>query len=76
LGFLESWLFRRQNPRLGLLDFLGFPWILSSEMSLFNGLHGIFGINFFISPFAREAGAASPTDRGFPAWRRAESFMG
>jgi hypothetical protein len=24
----------------GVLDFLGFPWILSSESSLFNGLRG------------------------------------
>jgi hypothetical protein len=29
------------------LDFLGFPWILSSEMSLFNGLRGIFAENIF-----------------------------
>ena len=31
-----------RNPRPELLDFLGFPWILSSEMSVFNGLRGIF----------------------------------
>ena len=38
LGFLGASLFRCENPRRELLDFLGFPWILSSEMSLFNGL--------------------------------------
>jgi hypothetical protein len=29
------------------LDFLGFPWILSSETSLINGLHAIFVREFF-----------------------------
>jgi len=29
------------------LEKLGFPWILSSEMSLFNGLCGIFGEKIF-----------------------------
>jgi hypothetical protein len=28
------------------LEKLGFPWILSSEMSLFNGLRAIFGKSF------------------------------
>jgi hypothetical protein len=32
------------------LEKLGFPWILSSESSLFNGLRGIKRGNFFLSP--------------------------
>jgi hypothetical protein len=31
------------------LDFLGFPWILSSESSLFNGLRGMKRGSFFLS---------------------------
>jgi hypothetical protein len=42
LDFLGVALFRYDNLRFWRLDFLGFPWILSSETSLFNGLHGIF----------------------------------
>jgi hypothetical protein len=30
------------------LDFLGFPWILSCETRLINGLHGIFPEDFFV----------------------------
>ena len=41
LGFLGSWPFGRENPRLWGLEKLGFPWILSSESRLFNGLRGI-----------------------------------
>jgi hypothetical protein len=33
------------------LDFLGFPWILSSESSLINGLRGINRENFFLAVF-------------------------
>jgi hypothetical protein len=29
------------------LDYLGFPWILSSESRLFNGLHDIFAGEIF-----------------------------
>jgi hypothetical protein len=32
------------------LEKLGFPWILSSESSLFKGLRGKFGIVFFVAP--------------------------
>jgi hypothetical protein len=32
---------------------IGFPWILSSEYRLFNGLHGIFARVFFSAPFPR-----------------------
>jgi hypothetical protein len=35
-----------------VLDCLGFPWILSSESRLFNGLHGMKRGNFFLSPFS------------------------
>jgi hypothetical protein len=31
-----------------VLEKLGFPWILSSEMSLFNGLRENFSKNFFM----------------------------
>jgi hypothetical protein len=31
------------------LDFLGFPWILSSETRLINGLHAIFARKFFLA---------------------------
>jgi hypothetical protein len=43
-GFGFSWsvvVSPRKSPRRGL-DFLGFPWILSSESILFNGLRGFF----------------------------------
>jgi hypothetical protein len=33
------------------LDSLGFPWILSSESRLFNGLRGLFRKLFFSRPF-------------------------
>jgi hypothetical protein len=33
------------------LDFLGFPWILSSESSLFNGLRGLKRGKFFLALF-------------------------
>jgi hypothetical protein len=35
------------------LDFFGFPWILSSESSRFNGLRGIKREKFFLSLFPR-----------------------
>jgi hypothetical protein len=38
------------------LEKLGFPWILSSEMSLFNGLRRILGGENFSAPLAHEAG--------------------
>jgi hypothetical protein len=53
LGFLEPIAFRRKGPRLWGLDFLGFPWILSSESRLFNGLLGMKqeGIFLALSPW-------------------------
>jgi hypothetical protein len=41
-------------------EFLGFPWILSSESRLINGLRGIYRGSFFLSPvLAKEAGTGS-----------------
>jgi hypothetical protein len=42
------------------LDFLGFPWILSSESRLFNGLRGIFGGKFFLTLSWREKPERAP----------------
>jgi hypothetical protein len=58
LGFLGSRLFHCKDPRFWGLDFLGFPWILSSESRLINGLRWIFREENFARPFA--AGAAPP----------------
>jgi hypothetical protein len=44
------------------LDFLGFPWILSSESRLFNGLRGIFREEKFIAPFAARWRAGTGAD--------------
>ena len=41
LGFLGPRPFRLRKPGLRGFDFLGFPWILSSESRLINGLHGV-----------------------------------
>jgi hypothetical protein len=38
LGFLGTRLFRCESPRLCVLEKVGFPWILSSESKLINGL--------------------------------------
>jgi hypothetical protein len=43
------------------LDFLGFPWILSSESRLFNGLRGIKRERFFLGAFS--VGLAAPERR-------------
>jgi hypothetical protein len=51
LDFLGAWPFRREIPRKRLLDFLGFPWILSSESRLFNVLRGQKRRNFFSALF-------------------------
>jgi hypothetical protein len=50
-----------------LLDFLGFPWILSSESRLFNGLRGIKRGKFFLRPSLALQGA------GTAAYARAHS---
>jgi hypothetical protein len=52
LGFLGWCPFRCEGPRLWALDFLGFPWILSSESRLFNGLRSLKRGNFFLAAFS------------------------
>jgi hypothetical protein len=61
LGFLGRWLFDRETPRFGGLEKLGFPWILSFESRLINGLRGIFREKNFARPFAR-GGRAGTAD--------------
>jgi hypothetical protein len=70
LGFLGASPVCRKNPQYWLLDFLGFPWILSSESRLINGLHGINRAEVFVvlSPAVRSArtgafGLRVPTGR-------------
>jgi hypothetical protein len=55
-----------ENPRFEVLDFLGFPWILSSETRLTNGLRGIFLEKFFPRLFAS---ALSRRDGMSQPWR-------
>ena len=57
LGFLGSRLFRLGNARSWGSFFLGFPWILSSELSLINGLRGIKREKIFLAASALEIGA-------------------
>jgi hypothetical protein len=47
LDFLGSGRSTREDPHSWLLDSLGFPWILSSESRVFNGLRRIFQEEFF-----------------------------
>ncbi len=67
----------REFPAFGRLDLFGIPWILSSEMSLFNGLHATPGQFYFLGgPFPgrrheRPAVVNSKIDHTEPA-RRAE----
>src|ERR1700722_6871696 len=49
LGFLGTSPFRCENSRICGLEKLGFPWILSSESRLINGLNGIFSGRFFLA---------------------------
>jgi hypothetical protein len=51
LDFLGLWPFGCENPRFRVLDFLGFPWILSSESIHINGLRWIFAEKFFLGVF-------------------------
>jgi hypothetical protein len=50
-----------RKPHLSLLDYLGFPWILSSESRFINGLCGINAQKFFLgaSSMARVAGTGA-----------------
>jgi hypothetical protein len=52
-GFSWPWPFRREKPPIQGLDFLGFPWILSSESRFFNRLCGTKRGSFFLAPSAR-----------------------
>ena len=60
LGFLGAWPFRWESPSR-VLDCLGFPWILSSESRLFNGLRGLKRETFFsaLVPGVRSAGTGA-----------------
>jgi hypothetical protein len=58
LDFLGVSLFRYENLGFELLDLFGFPWILSSESRLFNGLREISAEKFFAPLFP--LGSASP----------------
>jgi hypothetical protein len=52
------------------LEKLGFPWILSSESSLFNGLRGIFAERNFSRPFDRGGGMGGMDACVFGALKR------
>jgi hypothetical protein len=54
LAFPWSGPFGGENPSFWGLEKLGFPWILSSESSLFNGLRWIFREQNFSRLFALE----------------------
>jgi hypothetical protein len=56
LGFLGRGPFGRETLGFWGLEKLGFPWILSSESSLFNGLRVTFAERNFSRPFARNGG--------------------
>jgi hypothetical protein len=51
LGFLDPFSLAHESRRSRLLDVLGFPWILSSESGLINGLCAILRGKKFRSPF-------------------------
>ncbi len=68
------------NPSIGELEKLGFPWILSSETSLFNGLRWIFVGTNFARPFPqrqpeKSAGGCLCASRSWDCGR-AELSMG
>jgi hypothetical protein len=75
LGFLGPWLFRFENPRFRGLDFLGFPWILSSESRLINGLRGINRGKIFHAVFFSWAFAAPEEKAAGEACGSAEVFI-
>jgi hypothetical protein len=51
LVFLGPAPFADENQGFWLLDFLGFPWILSSETRLINGLRGVNRAKVFLVLF-------------------------
>jgi hypothetical protein len=52
LDFLGGWPFCCEFSGFPVLDFLGFPWILSSESRLINGLRGFFSGKKFSRRFS------------------------
>jgi hypothetical protein len=52
LGFLGLRPYGNENPWFLGVEKLGFPWILSSESSILNGLRWIFAERNFSRPFA------------------------
>jgi hypothetical protein len=54
-GFSWTGRLHPRKPQLQLLDSLGFPWILSSESRLINGLRGISREIFFAALLSRRA---------------------
>ena len=63
-----------KTPDFRRLDFLGFPWILLSETSVFNWLSRIFVENIFASLFPVE-NPLNGSLRSRP-WGSARLFMG
>src|SRR5689334_16655958 len=51
LGCLGGWPFCCENPRLGVLDCLGFPWILLSESRFIKGLRATNRGKYFLTAF-------------------------
>jgi hypothetical protein len=74
LAFLGSRPFGGENPRFWGLEKLGFPWILSSQSSLFNGLRWIFAERNFSRPFA--AGGQRRMDAGIRGAQKCRIFHG
>src|SRR5258708_2165032 len=67
LGFLGRWPFRNEFPYFRGFDFLGFPWILSSESRLINGLRWIFAERFFSAVCAPTSAARKRSGRSLHA---------
>jgi hypothetical protein len=68
LGCLGPWPFGGENLDSPLLDFLGFPWILSSESRHFN-LESAVGFTFGFGGWIFRVLVASGGDE---AWRRTQ----
>jgi hypothetical protein len=52
-GFSWALAVSLRKPCSDVLDYLGFPWILSFESRLFNGLRGVKREKFFVAVFPR-----------------------
>jgi hypothetical protein len=75
LDFLGPWPFCSESPCFLVLDFLGFPWNLSSETRLINGLWGIFAEKFFLAVYARGSHGGDANHRSLEG-EGAELFIG